>query len=149
MIVGFKRRFEPYVKDGTKRHTLRDPRAGDRQIEVGDRLDCYGDVRQKTEHLLGRWPCTRVQEARFELHEDRGPVMSIDGVELSIDEANAFAWRDGFRWIEAGTGFVSAQLLGCFGMMMKYWIDDGKVFPFTKRLIHWNFDKPMPGPDGE
>lgn len=141
MIVGFKPRFEQFVMDGSKQHTLRDVRKGDRQIVAGDRLDLYGDVRQKTQHSLGRYLCTRVQVARFSVFGGMYE-MSIDDVMLSRDEADLFAWRDGFRHkylIKNGVP-ISA---GCFAMMMDYWVKDGKTFPFEKRLIHWDHSKPV------
>lgn len=154
VIVGFKKQFEDFVREGTKRHTLRDERNGERQIVQGDRLDCYGDVRQKTQHLLGRWPCTRVQVATFE--QIPGPTrlvhcrMYIDGVALSEDEADSFAWRDGFRKLPSEKELAahpkrrySIKTEGCFSTMMRYWIREGKQFPFTKKLIHWDFDKPV------
>lgn len=149
MMTGFKNRFELFVREGSKQHTLRDWRKGDRQFRVGDRVDAYANVRQKNMRLIGRWPCTRVQKASFELHEDRGAVMSIDGVELSRDEADAFAWRDGFRFSLEREGLetiYSTRVKGCFAVMMEYWLDEGKVFPFTKQLIHWDYDKPQEKP---
>lgn len=146
MIVAFKPRFVPFVRDGSKQHTLRDERQGDRQIVAGDRLDLYENVRQKTQALLGRYLCTRVQVARFDVKVGMY-AMWIDGVELSRDEADNFAWRDGFRhMIDIPTGIdlkpYSYDVTGCFPMMMDYWVKDGKTFPFEKRLIHWDHTKP-------
>lgn len=152
MMTGFKARFEPFVKDGSKQHTLRDIRKGTRQIVQGDRLDCYGNVRQKTMHLIGRWVCIRVQVAQFRFAVANGteyPRMSIDGVELSPDERDAFAWRDGFRHAfptpkEINLKPYSYSTDGCFSMMMQYWIAEGATFPFEKQLLHWKFFDRLP-----
>lgn len=152
MMTSFKARFVVFVEEGSKRHTLRDIRKGERQFRAGDRVDAYANARQKNMRLIGRWPCTRVETARFELHEDRGPVMSIGDVELTPNEADAFAWRDGFRHLENCPGTdgqlktVSDRQKFCFAMMMKYWIDEGKSFPFEKQLIHWDYNRPMEKP---
>lgn len=162
MMTGFKRRFEPFVRDGSKEHTLRDIRKGTRQIVQGDRLDCYGDVRQKAMHLIGRWMCIRVQVARFYWRVEPDELrifarqiehlrMSIDGVELTADEADAFAWRDGFRFLgvphfEAthADNCYSSKTEGCFAKMMAYWIEEKFKFPFSKQLLHWKFRDRLP-----
>lgn len=162
MIVAFKDQFVPFVLDGSKQHTLRDERQGDRQIVVGDRLDLYARVRQADQYLLGRYLCTRVRVARFELHEESPAVvqsvlqvrvrhvMYIDGVELDQSEADLFAWRDGFRMrgiprfnATHADNCYSLDPTGCFASMMRYWITEGKNFPFEKRLIHWDHSKPI------
>lgn len=139
MMTGFKRRFEPFVQDGSKEHTMRDIRKGTRQVVVGDRLDCYGDVRQKAMHLIGRWTCVRIQVARFYVVNGEHHRMSLDGAELSDDEADAFAWRDGFRYQDD-----PKARYGCFVMMLAYWLEDGKRFPFQKQVLHWRFKDRLP-----
>lgn len=149
MMTGFKRRFEPFVRDGSKEHTLRDIRKGTRQIVQGDRLDCYGDVRQKAMHLIGRWTCVRVQVAKFWVKEiEPGFIfhMSIDGVELSRDEADAFAWRDGFRHLDLPGDYTTynTEREFCFATMMSYWQDEKTKFPFSKQLLHWKWIDRLP-----
>lgn len=150
MMTGFKRRFEHFVEDGSKEHTMRDIRRGTRQIRVGDRLDCYRNVRQKSMSLIGRWRCIRVQVACF-FWTSGQYFMTIDGVALSPDEADAFAWRDGFRHpgvphFEAthADNCYSAKTSGCFRMMMEYWQAEGKKFPFAKQLLHWKYSDRLP-----
>jgi hypothetical protein len=129
MLLGFQARFEKKILAKQKRHTIRDKRKGKRQIRVGDRLDCYGDSRQKTMHLLGRWPCTRVQDIRiWREHPMSRARVSIDGQRLSIDEREALARSDGFP---------------NFAVMMNFW--KGRL-PFYGFMIHWNPDQPQPGP---
>lgn len=99
MLIGFKRQFTPYVEDGSKTHTIRAPRRAERQIQVGDMLQCYVDPRQKTMRLLGRWPCVKVEPITItEFFNPMIPLaVSLDGHLLSTDETEAFLWRDGFR----------------------------------------------------
>ena len=59
MLLGFKRRFEPFVSEGSKTHTIRAARKN--PPRVGQMCDCYVDSRQKTMRLLGRWVCTKVE----------------------------------------------------------------------------------------
>ena len=52
MLLGFKARFEPFVIEGSKTHTIR--RVKKIPPKIGEVCHCYGDVRQKTMHVLGR-----------------------------------------------------------------------------------------------
>lgn len=146
MMTGFKKRFEPFVEDGSKEHTLRDIRKGTRQFRAGDRVDAYANVRQKNMRLMGRWWCIRVQVARFSVFGGMYE-MSIDGVMLSRDEADAFAWRDGFRFLAGPhfeSGNYSTETKGCFMLMMDYWQEQGFKFPFRKQLLHWKYADRLP-----
>src|SRR5690348_14703111 len=98
MLLGFKARFAPFVEDGTKTHTIRATRKN--PPRAGEICHCYTGLRQKGARLLGRWPCVKVEEILLEwLAIERGMtiIISIDGVELDQAEANALAYRDGFR----------------------------------------------------
>lgn len=152
MMLGFKQMFFQYVEEGSKTHTLRDERE-DRPIVPGDRLDCYVNPRQKTMRLLGRWPCTEVQDAIIgRTGITRIPLkLTIDNLVLAPDEAENFFWRDGFRnnphipwvnalWIKCGGG-----LLGSFTSMKmaaSFW--RGKPDPWNGVLIHWDYNRPTP-----
>lgn len=124
MLLGFKRRFAPFVEDGSKTHTIR----GMRKIapRVGEMCHCYVDPRQKTMRLLGRFLCVKVQhiviDGGWELLSDEflGEVR-VDGVRLDVDELDALAHRDGFR-------------SGGFAEMMEFW--RGRL-PFEGNIIHW------------
>lgn len=134
-MLGFQRRFEPFVRDGTKQHTIRALRKGKRQIKPGDRLDCYGDSRQKTMHLLGRFPCTGVRKIVITYSGD----VSIDGLPLCDDEKDSLAWQDGFRHAK-GWGHRA-----CFELMLRYWRLNrmkGKR-KWTGVIIHWKYEKGM------
>lgn len=128
MLLGFQRRFEPYVLDGSKTHSIRALRK--RPFKVGDRIDCYGDVRQKTMHLLGRFTCVDVQ--RIFIYS--GGSITIDGVDLSADEIEALAWRDGFR-PSAGSSVTAAAL------MLRFWRSRLQAGRWVGQIIHWRYDR--------
>jgi hypothetical protein len=125
MLLGFKRQFAPFVKEGSKTHTIR----GTRKImpRVGETCHCFVDPRQKTMRLLGRWPCVKVQGIL--IFEDRLlKRVFIDGEELTQDEKLALAWRDGFRNFGEKMAFAE---------MMMFWT--GRL-PFEGHLIHWRHE---------
>lgn len=98
--------------------------------------DCYGDSRQKTMHLLGRFPCVKVEEITITLRDHRRIEICIAGVQLTTDEARAFAWRDGFR----PPGSSEYDPKDALGEMMEFWIHEHGVDskPFIGDLIFWN-----------
>jgi hypothetical protein len=128
MLLGFKRRFAPYVEEGSKTHTIRGYRLN--PVRVGEICHCYVDPRQKSMRLLGRSPCVRVQGIRiYEARSTHSVV--IDGCELTDDEMNALAWRDGFR--DRGPHYA-------FQSMAAFW--DGRL-PFNGVIIHWDYFQPL------
>lgn len=137
MLLGFRRRFAPFVEEGSKTHTIRAKRK--RPPRVGETCHCYVDPRQKTMRLLGRWACVRVEDIRITVfrhaYANIGRVW-IEGIELSLDEANALAWRDGFR----GHGTSEA-----FAEMVSYWmklhpeVRRGCQYDFRGDVIHWRY----------
>lgn len=143
MVLGFKRRFEPLVVDGSKRHSIR---AGERW-RPGMICDCFVDPRQKTMRLLGRWECRRVEVIRIEAQycSTGAPStlrMWVAGEELTQSEVNELCWRDGFRtalrdcaWIEFCEFWVREHRKD-LGRDMK--------LRFTGQLIHWDYDHPVP-----
>lgn len=126
MLLGFKRQFEPFVQDGSKRHTIR-ALGKRRAFRVGDICDCYVDPRRKTMRLIGRWPCVKVEDIHIWVNRR----VFIDGVRLSHDECDELAWRDGFRLPPKNSAFVQ---------MMMFW--EGRL-PFHGQLIHWDYDHPV------
>jgi hypothetical protein len=77
--------------------------------------------------LLGRWPCIRIE--RIEIKRDQR--VYIMGSQLSPDERDALAWRDGFRADGGATPFEQ---------MMEFWA--GRL-PFTGQIIHREFKRPV------
>jgi hypothetical protein len=130
VLLGFQQRFEKKILAKEKRHTIRARRKGKRQIRVGDRLDCYIDSRHKSMRLLGRWPCTRVQDIRITRRKGKAQLSEvfIEGQWLTFDEREVLSQADGFQ---------------SFADMMEFW--RGRL-PFYGFMIHWNPDKPQPGP---
>jgi hypothetical protein len=133
VLLGFKRRFEPFVLDHSKFHTIR--AMGGRVWRAGMICDCYVDSRQKTMRLLGRFPCVKVQGIRITLFTSHWMEIWIDGVHLGQDEARAFAWRDGFR----PEGSTEGDPKNSLDLMMQFWIDEHGINarPFRGDLIHW------------
>jgi len=130
MLLGFRRRFAPFVEDGSKTHTIR---GLSRSPKIGETLHCYVDPRQKTMRLLGRWPCVKVDEIFIDSRRLSADATKIDirinGIPLSWDEKNSLAWSDGFRDTAAlGRDFALVR-------MMQYW--KGRL-PFVGNLIYWS-----------
>jgi hypothetical protein len=140
MILGFKKQFAGFVENGTKHHTIRAIRK--RPFRVGDSLDMYTNVRQKNMRLLRREWCTRIQVVEIYFRETVPPmspmstelVIEIDGVELTRDETESFAWADGFREEHAYRRWSYTTQMGWF------WIREHKLFVgerWTGQLVHW------------
>jgi hypothetical protein len=128
MLLGFQQRFEKKILAKEKRHTIRDKRK--KPFKLGDRLDCYVNPRKKSMRLMGRWPCTRVQDIRITRRKGKAQLAEIfiDSQWLTFDEREALARADGFP---------------NFADMMEFWT--GRL-PFHGDMIHWNPDQPQPGP---
>lgn len=149
MLLGFKKRFEPFIIEGSKTHTIR--RTKKVSPKVGETCHCYGDVRQKTMHLLGRWPCIAIDDIVIKpvmvenwrsLGLDKPMVITlkvfINGEELSPDEAETLFYRDGFRDVQPA--YTSTA------MARDFWrekFEDGE--PFRGQMIHWDFARPVGG----
>jgi hypothetical protein len=137
MMLGFKKQFETYVEEGSKRHSIR--ARGGRRWKPGVVADCFVNPRQKTMRCLGRWTVTKVEEIRIRLVV-RGKVLleiAVAGEVLSHDEANALAWRDGFR----GNGRE-----GALEQMAGFWRKNHGLEVFEGDLIHWDYDRPVGSP---
>lgn len=131
MLLGFKRQFHAYILEGSKTHTIRATRRT--PPKAGEICHCYGDVRQKTMFLLGRWPCILVQDIEISggwetRSGDFFGDVKIDGSSLDNDEREQLARRDGFP---------------DFAWMMEFW--RGRL-PFRGQIIHWDFTRPVSKP---
>lgn len=139
MLLGFKRRFAPMVKDGSKRHTIRGKRK--RPPKVGETCHCYVDPRQKTMALLGRWKCCRVDDVRIHVHfHERVPVdlhIWINDEELTLSEMNRLCWQDGFRDRDESEAWISFS---------EFWGTTHKVpstpgfIDFAGDVIYWDYE---------
>lgn len=136
MMLGFKRRFEVFVEEGSKTHSIR--AKGGRDWKRGDVADCFVNPRQKTMRLLGRFPVVKVEPIRIEpVLDGKYLAIWIDGEDLTRDEANELAYRDGFR--EDGVE-------GALALMAKFWnAEHGLDEPFEGVLIHWQYEKRLAG----
>lgn len=164
MLLGFKRRFAPFVEEGSKTHTIRALRA--LRPRVGETCHCYVDPRQKTMRLLGRFECVKVEP--IEIYERGSGTFGvvIAGEELTPDEKDALAWRDGFR-------SYNPSETGAFVEMIRYWVGTkrkveinrvnrptgepwiprppfgtGVPLQFTGDLIHWLYTQDRRAPRG-
>ena len=130
MLLGFKRQFAPYVLDGTKTHTIRAIRK--HPPRVGEICHCYTGLRTMACKLLGRWPCVKVEEIRLEFWPAYMRI-HVGGESLTPDEAQALAWRDGFREKDA-----LAAMHGFWWKVHKM-NEPGQVF--DGHLIHWKVER--------
>lgn len=112
-LYNFKARFAPFIKNGTKTHTIRAIRKN--PDKPGNTIHCYTGLRQKGAKLLGRFKCVEVEPIEI----DSDHFVYVDGVELDIGEREALARRDGFK---------------DFADMMAFW--NGRL-PFQGHIIHW------------
>jgi hypothetical protein len=118
-LYNFKKRFAPFVRNGTKRHTIRAKRRY--PDKPGNPVHLYCGLRTKHTELLGRSTCVKVEDIRVTIDRQ----VYIDGVLLFDDEKNQLAFRDGFR---------SRGRARAFEEMMEFW--EGRL-PFTGDIIHW------------
>lgn len=133
MLLGFKRRFAPYVADGSKTHTIRATRKN--PPRVGDTCHCYVDPRQKSMALIGRYPCVKVEAIQFyECGDGRFSVWIGDN-ELTPDEKAALAWRDGFRNYEPHRAFTE---------MVRFWMrEHGDGRQIVETFINFQNGEPI------
>jgi hypothetical protein len=121
-LYNFQARFVPFILDGRKTHTIRATRHN--PDKVGNTLHLYTGLRLKRKNgksqakLLMRVPCVKVEEVEIAAMNR----VVIDGQELSQDEREQLAHRDGFKgWLD----------------MMEFWL--GRL-PFKGHIIHWKFN---------
>lgn len=144
MLLGFKRQFAAFVEDGSKTHTIRAMRKN--PPRVGEVCHCYTDVRQKSMRLLGRWPCVKVEPVTLDFQRcGIAYVLRITVADrtLSMEEAIALAWRDGFRSTERLNAARPGKFAG-LDAMARFFISTGRLtdaldsVPWHGQLIHWD-----------
>ena len=132
--LSFKKQFVPYVEDGSKQHSIRAMRK--RPFVVGDTLQLYYAQRTAQCRHLSDAPCVKVSDIGI-----YGAHVWIDGVELSSDETNMLAWRDGFRHVHSD-GTYTMISYGCFALMLGYWTKEyGDNIDFKGQMPHWDWSK--------
>jgi hypothetical protein len=121
-LYNFKERFAPIILDGSKTHTIRPKRAN--RERPGNICHLYTGLRTRNACLLFRAPCTSVDD--ISICKDG---IILQGVELDEGEANAFAYRDGFRTFGVDRAF---------DLMMRFWMEIHRL-PFAGDVIHWDY----------
>lgn len=123
--LNFKDRFAAAIAAGTKRQTIRAPRADGRPHAVkGQRLFLYVGQRTKACRKLGEATCTRT--AQVFITEDC--TIHVDGRRLAFAAALTFARADGFQ--------DDDELVA--------WFEREHGLPFEGSLIEWDAPEPPP-----
>lgn len=143
----FKERFVPFVKDFTKRQTIRGIRK--HPGKPGSIISHFTGSRFKPVRIIEKQPCIGV-DTIFILEE--GAVVVIEVQILTVAEANWYldqrkellqfgtlassakdnlAWNDGFRMADKPT-----EKTGCFDLMFRWW-KQTHALPFAGHLIKW------------
>lgn len=143
----FKERFVPMVLDGSKPHTIRSRRKKG-YAKQGDTLYLYFGLRTKFCKKLREEKCIGVKTiiidaAGITIFERRLTDMELDmtpvdqlGVEywdLTLDEMDRLAWRDGFR----PEGTFQNNAPGSWELMKRFWLQTYSL-PFIGDIIHWD-----------
>lgn len=126
MLLGFQKQFRAKILSKFKRHTIRAKRKI--RPRVGETCHLYVGLRQKGAELLGRFPCTRVQDVRIHSTVAGRLDVWIDGELLPVDETEGLARHDGFESMASMADFWKGRL------------------PFVGDMIHWDPDKERPAP---
>jgi hypothetical protein len=143
----FQERFVPFVKDGSKPHTIRARRRS--FAKPGDTLYLYYGMRTKHCTKLREEVCSKAKTIFIKkngaviIYDDRLDDYQVDllrngkypkmGMKLSDFNKDQLAWRDGFR--PEGTSLKNPK--GCFDLMIRFWNQTHKL-PFIGDIIYWN-----------
>lgn len=156
-LYNFRPQFEPFIRNWSKRHTIRGERA--HPDRPGNAMHNYVGLRHPGARCLMRPVCVRVEGCRIEggvrtTHRiSVCALSSLDGeinnsapyfqgktrgfraggglVRLAEDELQNLAWRDGFR----PEGSTLEDPRDAFRLMMNFWT--GRL-PFVGTINHWN-----------
>lgn len=148
----FQKQFAPYVKDGSKPHTLRAYRIDGQLPKPGQLAHLYTGMRTpKCEKLIDPSPeiltvitvfifpngdfyttaLMDAEEAELYLHfPDR--LDEIESSKITHFMKNSIAWEDGFR--PPGSSFSQP---GEAFELMKSWVSKTHILPFAGTLIRW------------
>jgi len=145
-LYNFKIEFRPFIKDWSKRHTIRGER--ERPDMPGKVMHLFTGLRHPGAECLMRTRCVRrdfivITDAhRIRIGASIGfsdyPALYGEGqfqrggfVDLDQDEQNALAWKDGFR--PEGSSLENPG--DAFRLMMQFW--EGRL-PFQGNIYHWD-----------
>jgi hypothetical protein len=136
----FKKRFVPFVEDGSKTHTIRGKRK--HPDKPGSTFHGFYAMRTKQCRKIIEAPVLRVEDIVID-----PPCCEIWVAEtkLNLDECDALAWRDGFRYPVDDT-FLShgpgGPVGGEFGMMLLFWAQENEAFTrWNGDIIHWDYSR--------
>lgn len=124
----FKQQFVPLVESGEKTHTIRAYRK--HPDRAGSTCHLFYGMRTKHCRKLFSAPCVKVEIIEILVRYD--PSIWIADMELSPEECELFAHRDGFR----GDGN-----LGAFQAMIDFWQENHGSTVFQGHVIHWDYSK--------
>jgi len=156
-LYNFKPQFVPFIKEWSKRHTIRAERS--KQDLPGKVMHLFQGLRHPGAECLMRTRCVRrdflviTEQRRIRIGASVGlsdyPALYGEGqfhrtgfVDLDQDEENLLAWKDGFR----PEGSTQENPGDAFRLMMQFW--NGRL-PFQGQMYHWDprvqFSWPRPG----
>jgi hypothetical protein len=143
----FQERFVPFVKDGSKNHTIRKRRAKG-FAKKGDTLYLYYGMRTKHCMKLREELCTDARTILITKHGVSIYAVRLDHREyelllnrklrhrvhesLTIRQGNMLAWRDGFRPEGSTINFCD----GSYELMLRWWKQTHEL-PFIGDIIYW------------
>ena len=144
----FQSRFVPFVKDGSKTHTIRNRRRY--PAKIGSTCYLYSGLRTKWCQKIGTGVCvktfsiaiyqygvvfyprlledTELEAARISPFDPLLPIAQV----LSIQECDRLAWADGFR----PDGSTSQNPGGAFNLMIRFW-NQTHSLPWAGDIIYW------------
>lgn len=115
----FKKRWREPVRAGTKRQTVRAPRADGRDPEPGQQLQLYYGMRTKQCELLRRARCTGRKTVTIDFGH-----LEIDGRVQNEGQRDIFAIADGFEHFDDLQEFFAETHGLPFSGFVYYWDPD-------------------------
>lgn len=120
--LSFKPQFEPRIKSGAKRHSIRGKRK--RPWRDGDSLYLWVSLRTKSRRFIGYSTVKMIEDILIDLSVEFGRLdITIEGRLLTASEADSLAQADGFATMRE---------------MHDFWQEHNEM-PFEGDLIHWRF----------
>ncbi len=135
-LYNFQERFVGAIQAGTKTHTIRAPRNMKEDVP-GKTMHLWLGLRQPGAKRIARFECVKVEHIEIVTMASNWVSVRIDEMELSPDEKELLAWRDGFRNSEPAAGASIGSFRSAFDQMMEFW--KGRL-PFRGHIFHWKYD---------